>query len=320
MEEIKIDNHAAEQFATCPRKFQLRIENGWVPKGGAPALAFGIAIHDGAEAQRKHLLALLDAGQSITVADYDAATQAGLHAFEEAWHREMPDEMKTDIMADDKRSLANGKRLFPIYMDKIRNHYRPKYVERYFELPLGVTPQHGVHVTLTGNIDEVSFFDGRLYIIERKTTSGRADARWFKDFQTSSAIDGYVWAAEQLFEEPIHGAIVHGIVTAKPPKTARGMENYEPFAADIFSRTTEQLEEWKLNRLTEVDDIITARQRGYFRMQKGTACGYFNGCPYQMVCGSAPNQREALLDMHYEVNEWKPDARNRTPVDPKKEV
>lgn len=303
---LDVDNLCLEAFRTCEAKYWRQIVQGLVPNEDAVALAFGKAIHAGRAAYRSPLIA---GDPAIIQPSFDYCLDVGLKALEVEWQRSMPPEMKTDIMANDRRSLANARRLFKGYHEKYLQHGEPLEVEIVDGYFLGESFEYGVKVYYHFATDELSLFDGRKYIREVKTTSYKPDARQLYEFQTSAAITGYIWAAELKYApEKVSGSIVDLIWVHSEPKketkTTVPLKDY--FLMDIVYRSTDQIKLWKYNTLRTVDDMVRSYRSNYYRFDFGKACVRFNKCPYYDIHSADPSSWDSIIQQGYKERRWNP--------------
>lgn len=296
---IDVDNLVLETFRCCEAKYWRQIYQGLVSNEEAVALAFGKALHAGRAAYRTSF--------KVYPNDIENCLGLGLQALEAEWLASMPPEMKTDVMANDRRSLANGKKLFTGYAEKYLQHGEPLAVEIVDGSYLGRSPEFGIEVYYHYAIDELCLFDGKKRTREVKTTSYPPETQ-LAQFQTSAAISGYIWGSSQYFQEKIYSSIVDLIwVHIEPQKaTAKTKPFNDYFKMDIVYRSTDQLELWKRNTLVTVDDIVRATKRGYFRFDFGKACTLFNKCPYYDIHSADPGSWDDLIKMGYHERRWSP--------------
>ena len=312
---LDVDNLCLEAFRTCEAKYFRRIVQGLVPIEDALALAFGKALHAGRAAYRGGLVAAdPNVVTGIHVDDkstFDCCLEEGLKALETEWNASMPPEMKTDIMANDRRSLANAKHLFEGYAEKYLQHGEPLAVEIVDGNFLGESPEYGVKVYYHYAQDELCLFDGKKYTREVKTTSYPPTTQLL-EFQTSAAITGYIWGASQHFGEPIYASIVDLIWVHLEPKKVTGKTKpfSDYFKMDIVHRSTDQIEMWKRNTLVTVDDIVRSHKRQYYRLDQGKACVRFNKCTYYDIHSADPSSWESIIEQGYKVQRWNPYTRS----------
>mgnify|MGYP001597734750 CR=1 FL=1 len=298
---IDVDNLCLEAFRTCEAKYWRQIVQGLVPMEDALALAFGKALHAGRAAYRSTFLKNGPA----------SALDFGILALETEWNASMPPEMKTDIMANDRRSLTNAKHLFEGYANKYLQHGEPLAVEIVDGNFLGESPEYGVKVYYHYAQDELCLFDGKKYTREVKTTSYSPETQ-FLEFQTSAAITGYIWGASQHFGESIYASIVDLIWVHLEPKKATGKTKpfSDYFKMDIVHRSTDQIEMWKHNTLVTVDDMVRSHKRNYYRLDQGKACIRFNKCTYYDIHSADPSSWENIIEQRYKVQRWNPYTRS----------
>lgn len=301
---IEADNHVIETYRTCEEKYRLMLHEHWVPQGGAPALAFGIAMHEARAQYKKYLMH--DPTNAMKVFTIEAALKVGL----DTWEREMPQDMKDITKIDDKRGKANFERLFRGYVAKFGNQdYKPVQVEVPGKKFLGLTPE-GWTFNYVYTIDEIVEHRGRKWPLEFKTSSGFSppDTNFFKGFNNKSSITGYIWACEEHFGYDIGGAIIHAMwVHAEPKATSRSrftLPDY--YKMDYSYRDDDQINEWKCNTLLTGDDIVRSMRENRWKRADGNPCMLYNGCAMKNVCEATPKARQALLEMDFEKREWNP--------------
>lgn len=301
MEEIECDAYAMGQFKDCPRKFDLRINQGLVAKGRGQggARGFGSALHKAREMWRLSLMR----------GDSEAhALEQGLIGLRDEFSRMPP----TGIAPDERKTLANAEILFRGYTAKfIRHNYCPISVETPFSVAVGITPS-GRMVKRTGIMDEYCEFNGRAYVLDLKTSAIYPGGTWMDAWRTSEQLLGYVYAAQQIYGS-CDGAIVHGVWVHGQPKTARN--KYKPedyFTAEIISFSAEQVEEWRTDFLASIDRREEARALNDWSPNLGSACKTVYGlCDYHKYCSSTPSIRQQVKEIYYEHQAWQPLATER---------
>lgn len=303
---ITADNHVVETYRTCEEKFRLSLQDHWRPGSGAPALGFGIAMH-AARAQYKKLQMMQGLGALGIV---DDAVRAGLAV----WDAEMPADMKTDVMEDDKRGRRNFERLARGYFEKYGGaEFEPVQVEVPGKQFLGVTPE-GWKFDYVYTIDEVVRHRDELYPLEFKTASGFGppDSHFFSQFNNKSSVTGYIWAVEKHFGYAVKGAIIQAMWVHSEPKPGSRSKYTLPdyFKMDYSYRDQAQVDEWIHNTLLTGDDIVRSVREGRYKRADGMACSIYNGCSFKKICEATPEIRGRLLEIDYVKNEWNPWARS----------
>ena len=311
---ISADNHVLETYRTCEEKYRLMIRDQWTPDSSAPALAFGIAMHAARAAYKKAFL------QQDTLVKYkltheqspiiDYAINIGLLT----WSKEMPDDMKTEVKVNDKRSCLNFERLARGYFAKYGNpdEFTPLHVEVPGNRFLGTTPK-GWRMDYVYTIDEVVQHQGKIYPLEFKTGSGfyPPDSFFFEKFHNMASVTGYLWAVEQEFGVRCEGAMIHAMWVHAEPKTTSKSKYTLPdyFKMDYTYRDDAQIEEWKENTLRTADDIVQSIAEDRWKRNDGVACSMYNGCSMKKICQSTPAIRQRLLEIDYRKRPWNPWAR-----------
>lgn len=304
---ITADNHVLETYRTCEEKYRLMLLEHWRPQTGAPALAFGLAMHAARAKYKREMMTLHT--HSINPAAREAAIAVGLNV----WEVEMPPEMKTEVMVDDKRSKLNFERLARGYFAKYGGpEFEPLQVDVPGKQVLGMTP-NGWRFTYVYTIDEIVRYGNKIYPLEFKTDGGMwpPGDQFFAQFNNKASITGYIWACEKHFGYKIAGAIIHSMWVHPEPKPGSkskyGLPDY--FKMDYSYRDDAQIEEWKRNTLLTGDDIVRSVEENRWKKDQGFACSLYGGCAMNRVCRATPGVRDAVLKMDYARKEWNPWAR-----------
>ena len=298
---ITADNHVLETYRTCEEKYRLGLHEHWRPVAGAAPLAFGIAMHAGRAKFKQYMMT--DVEKKVAV------EEAVIHGLK-VWDSEMPAEMKTEVMVDDKRGRKNFERLLRGYLEKYGGpEFWPVQVEVPGKQFLGTTPE-GWIFNYVYTIDEIVKHRDRLYPLEFKTNGEMWPPNdvWFSQFHTKASITGYIWACEKHFGYDIGGAIIHAMWVHAEPKAGYKSKYTLPdyFKMDYTYRDDKQIEEWKQTTLLTGDDIVRSMREGRWRKDLGYSCNLFGGCAFKKVCGATPGVRPALLEMDFEKHEWDP--------------
>jgi len=306
---ITADNHVLETYRTCEEKYRLGLHEHWRPAEAAAALGFGIAMHEARATYKKltmqSALNQLVIDRLVSLADY--AIEKGLNT----WDAEMPPEMKTEVMQDNKRSRRNFERLARGYFEKFGgDDFQSIRVEIPGKKFLGTTPE-GWTMNYVYTIDEVVKHRDKVYPLEFKTMSGFSppDPRFFSQFSNKASITGYIWATEQELGVDIPGAIIHAMWVQAEPKGKSKYALADYFRMDYTYRDDDQIEEWKRNTLLTGDDIVRSVQENRWKRNDGVACSMYNGCSFKKICEATPEIRSKLLEIGYEKKEWSPWAR-----------
>lgn len=301
---LYVDNSTLSSFQTCPTK--AMVSYGWnlVPTetSNAPAEA-GTALHKAIEI---HL-----AGGSL-----DECRQA-LHG---AYY-----DFSLRIAHGDRLGFDNVQLVLESWIERNPLHELPyaihgaDYIEMPFDLPFG----EGVRYV--GKLDAlVHRHDGQaLYVLDTKST-GNPDYKFRKQFNIGSQMTGYVWAADQMFDEPIAGIfinVVHvGVVPTSnskckihkgftysecgymhPKHELIGPKFRSPRALASWEKDARALAQaWRktyLRFIDNIDDIDELPQYGKWVYQ---ACGL---CDLHDFCRTDRNINSGV---EFDVVEWQP--------------
>lgn len=270
------DNSMMQTFCTCPRKYDYRINRGFVKKVKATAPEFGKAIHKG--------LDVWFAGQDV---------QKAIEAFKESYQE--------DLSLDDKRTYVMGEWILENYAQKYQAQpWKVLKTEHAFCLPL---PNGN---NLTGRIDKIIEWDNVLWVVDHKTTSSLG-ARYTKQAEPNAQFTGYVWAARQEGFD-VKGIIVDALLVAKGLLESSSRARLVPNLRYDSYRSEAIIEEWLLTA-QEVQAHIRACE--YIGVWPATgmfhgACTYFGECPFYQVCKEDAEVRERILKASYEIDFWDP--------------
>jgi hypothetical protein len=169
-----------------------------------------------------------------------------------------------------------------------------------------------VHIYWTGKIDLLGWHGADMpvpAVMDHKTTS-MLGPTFFKDFELSQQVVGYVWATRQLVEPlglPREFAgtltfILDVIAGRKPSRT--GVQN--EFVRQKYVYTEAMLLEWQVNVSHLTADFLAHLLRGYFPMQTKWCVGKYGMCPFHDVCVLPANLRLQHLYAAYAPVKWSP--------------
>lgn len=301
-----IDNSFLEWLTTCPRGCEYNRILKRTSKGSKPSLDFGTAIHSALEHRYK-------AFGTQPVIETDCYEQQG-KILEKFFEENPPPE-------DDYRNLN--------WALEVVRHYNTRYniepfnlltddegkplVELSFALPLFdyEHPTAGlVPVYYTGRIDLPIVQDGRIYVMDHKTTSLMGQT-FFDDLRVSPQQVGYAWAFEQLTQKKVNGFLINAIRSKQAPMKPKG--GLDAWWEENFQRQREYLyphsfPEWHYNTIALVEEFMWHHARGYFPQKKKWCVGKYGHCQYYQVCDTPPENRGVMLSAPnlYMENVWSP--------------
>lgn len=306
-----IDNSSLERFTTCPRSAEYYLCRKRESSDDRIALQFGKNIHTILEARYKH-------NPNVDTSTSDLMLAAARDAFS-TWKFDDAEEFRNFSTAC-------------TFIEKYNTHYplegfeflrlpsgQPA-IEVPFAVPLGelevdavvsvrsqtgdITERHlsTLKVIWTGRIDLILRREGRIFIMDHKTTS-MMGPQYFKEFDLSSQVYGYLWAASTLLQQPVAGFIVNAMAFRKPTPKGKPYEFQRyPIPAD-----DSLLKEWQVDTMHIVSDFVEMAKRAYFPKHTKWCVGKYGPCPYLPICSLPPHQRDLMLmSGNYKTVEWNP--------------
>ena len=316
-----IDNSSLERFTTCPRSAQYYICNKRESSDERIALSFGKAIHKILEARYKHNPNVVTKIPGVTsVSTEELMLSAAKDAFA-TWSDENPEEFRNFSTA-------------VTFIEKYNTHYPMEgfeilqlpsggpAIEVPFAVPLGALQIDGdlavrspdgtvavrhfdtLKIVWTGRIDLIIIKRGdSIFLVDHKTTS-MMGPQYFKEFDLSSQVYGYLWAASRLLGKPIAGFLVNAMAFRKPTPKGKPYEFQRyPVPADDGL-----VAEWAVDTMHIVSDFVEMAKRGYMPKHTKWCVGKYGLCPYVPICGLPPSQSRELLLMsgNYKTVQWNP--------------
>lgn len=290
-----IDNSSLERFTTCPRSAQYYIEKKREGIEEREGLGFGKRIHQILEARYMLHPNVLDpeTGNAMrstaervfadwVPGDGSFRTLSTAMGFIDAYNATYP------VEAFHTLDLPNGR----------------KGVEVPFAIPLCSldVEGHPIKVIWTGRIDLIYKREERVYIMDHKTTSMMGPT-YFKEFELSSQVFGYVWAVQKLLGVTIDGFCVNALAFRKPTKTGKALE----LLRHIVPIDQSLVAEWEHDTQTIIGDLVNNAVRNDWPKHTKWCVGKYGVCEYAAICGLPTNQRDVLLqsNMFRDVT-WSP--------------
>lgn len=276
-----LDSSRLATFRTCPYKYKLQYLDNWQPKEKSIHLVAGSAFAKGVEITRRSYFV-------EHIRDRDECLYRGVQALlTEYGDIDAGDSPKTFWrMAG---ALEHYFQQYPLEDDgcipiSINNQIGIEYV---IELPLSVA---GKYHLFKGRCDAVVKFAGGNYIIDEKTTS-RLGYSWGTQWDMRSQFTAYAYIMQYLLDIKIDGIIVRGVSILK---------NGYDTAQVITTRSQHEMEVWYRRLCEDVEMMNRYEQTGYYPLNLEGGCVEYNGCPFQRVCRSPDDKKEAWLSLYYE--------------------
>ena len=293
--QLALDSTSLGEFKTCPRKYQYRILEGWVPRAQRIDLVFGLLIHGGVE-RYHHAKAR---GESHANA-LDAAVDWTLR---ETWDSAKQRPLEMD---DPQKNRISVFRTLVWYLDQwgeagdplqtiILQDGKPA-VELSFQFGLGIYTQDGEEFIDCGHMDRMVQLQGDLYDTDVKTTRYQLDKKFFSQFSPDNQMYNYMTAGQIIAHKPIKGIIIDGL------QIGAGFVRNQRHMLQINQK---QIEEW-LEELREwLEDLERCARRGYWR-KNDKACNLYRGCEFRGICSRSPEARQEWLEADFQHEMWNP--------------
>ncbi len=290
----KLTNSRIMARQMCPTKEFLQYSERLRPIGVQWALSIGTAWHAGLEAW----------GQG---ADEDAAVQVGLATLE--WIE------STDPETMFKLELERAR--VEVMVRQAIRRFLPRNmtaVEMEFEVPI-LNPRTGKKsrsFALGGKADGVAEINGKLWLIENKTTGYTLD-QFREGYGLNNQISLYLHAVSRYIGKPLAGAILRVVAkTRTEPKKSKGevVESWDDYKArlmdlydmeserflteDTVYRTPDQLAQFENELWTETQERLWQQKSGVIR-HNTSSCGDYGGCPFKSICLGVGGAKESLF-------------------------
>lgn len=282
MSEVEVfDSTMLGDSLQCLRLFYWRHERHLVPVVPSLPLAYGRAVH-------------------ACLAEHYRGATAGqaLAAFEKAWQEDtaMLDE---ESAWDNKRNPYRWAEVFMQYRDFYRvEPFKVRSVEVSTLLPLVEGDLY-----LAGLIDLVVEMDGRVVIIDHKTTS-YMPPEFFSSFTIKHQFTAYILAATRLLELSEPPELIANCILV----TDRQVPPSKLFVRYPTRRNRYQLEAWHDEVVGWWQVVRACRASGNWPRNDDRCFRWKPGCPYHVLCASVDTN---YLEFEpppalFRVEQWNP--------------
>jgi len=298
-----IDNSSLERFTTCPRSANYYIVHKREGNEERTALGFGKRIHEILDARYRFHPNVIP--QSELGLGQTGTELLMLQRAETVFRDWTPGEGDYRTYATALDFIRNYNATYPIEAFSVyKLPTGQPAVEVPFALPLCEIEVEGrtIKVMWTGRIDLIYTREGRFYIMDHKTTSMLGPS-YFKEFELSSQVFGYVWAVQRLLSVVVDGFCVNALAFRKPTKTGKA---FEPIR-QIIPIEQALVGEWEHDTQTIVSDLINMDARDDWPKHTKWCVGKYGVCEYADVCRQPPLIRETLLNSNaFRPVTWSP--------------
>lgn len=291
--QLFFDSTSLGLLKECPRKYWFTIIQGWVPRSTSVHLSFGAWYHaaleryDHARCEGK---------------DHDEALDAAVkYVLEDTWDRELGRMWLSDEPTKTRWTLL---RTVVWYLEYFRHdtmqtltlaNGKPA-VELSFRFETSFKSQSGEAFWLCGHLDRVAQLGDEIYIVDRKTTKGQLDERYFGGFTPDNQFSLYSLAGQVVLDLPIRGIVVDA---------AQIGVGFSRFERRIAPRSKEFLEEWYRETGTWLEVAERYAELGVWPGNE-KSCGNYAGCPFRGVCSKSPQVRDEWLSAGFVKRIWDP--------------
>jgi len=358
---LVLDNTSLDHIKRCHRNAWQYLVLGREAHARNSALTFGGAIHEGLELFHTWQWTRNHPSHDTAMIEYSYGKEAQDRAILNYFSL---NPIPPDILAYDHRTPVAALEVMKHYRAQSNVELHPDYeleiladdegpiIERSFEIPMAVldlslslwdlakilnqetwitsatTPKTPVriHLAWSGRIDLICSINGRPRVLDHKTSSIDTPD-YFRGFELSSQVRGYVWAAQQLWPDIKPKSFVHnGIFFKKPNKTnssasliARGAKGGEPplafkrtyYPSNVNSEYSDtDLSRWKRDTILLIEDFLHSVSRGVYPMNDANCVVKYGMCPYHDVCTLAcdnePAAMKYLMSPAFKPVTWNP--------------
>jgi len=292
--QLAWDNHSMNMLKECPRKYQLAILYGRVPKIMSVHLVFGILYHEGLE--------LYDRLMAKDSTHDDAVVAVTWHLLKATWDKEL----NRSIVLDDKnKNRYTLIRSVVWYLERFKKDNlktviladgKPA-VEISFKFQTHYKASNGEHFSICGHIDKIAEMDGLYWVVDRKTSKNSIDGdNFFEHYSPHNQMSTYDFAGQIVTPYKTTGIIIDA---------AQIMVNFSHYRRGFSQRTEAQRIEWYDNLgywFEQIDRFATDQK---WPMNEAS-CGNYGGCPFRGICGRSPEDRDHWLQVKFAHRNWDP--------------
>lgn len=274
-----IDNTALSTYMRCPRKYKLSMIEGWRRKEKSQALSFGAFWHRLLETHYKS----------------GGDEKAVMHTFMQ-YHTEVPDTGDYRTAARALLEYRKFRQAHPIESDVRSTVGWPD--APMVEIATAIHSERLIH-EYAGKLDRIVVVGGLGFIEDHKTTS-RLDKGYFKQFENSNQMMGYVWMARQLVSEVKVVGVRINLLHVLTTKSG--------FDRQVITYPDSRMVEWEDNTNRWLRRLMRAIEEDDFPAHFGDdGCnGKYGRCEFFDVCASPPSIRQAVLEQDFHHDPWDP--------------
>lgn len=283
----------------CPRKFKYIIIDGWQSRSFSSHLMFGLAYHSVLEHYDKdisqgfsHEEALANA--TLFAMNYGTRDEAGNFVPYDRHFTNEPTKTRETLLRTTIWYLDHFAK-DPLKTVQLASG-KPA-VELSFKLNLDLFSPDGQPFLLAGHLDRLVEQDGAFYFLDRKTTKGALDIRYWKQYTPHNQMSLYDFATQHI----LAGKSLGGIIDA-----AQIGVNFSRFSRLPVHRTPGQRLEWLKETYYWLGLATTFATDEHWPMNE-KSCSNFGGCEFRDICAKDPKVREKFLASGpFTKRQWNP--------------
>lgn len=284
----------------CPRKFKYVIIDGWQSPGFAAHLAFGIAYHKVLEEFDRHRFTGMEYNDAMNESakfamNYGARGPDGKFNPYDAFYTREPTKTRDTLIRATVWYLENFRN---DSLQTVRLADGSPAVEQSFKLSLELPSPDGDPFLLAGHLDRVVIDDnGDYFDLDRKTTKGEINARYWSQFNPNNQISLYYFATQSVLRKPAKGVIIDA---------AQLGVNFVRFRRHLITLTKGVQQEWVQDLYSYLSLATDYASRDYWP-KNDKSCTNYGGCPFQFICSKDPAVREQFISHEGFLNrKWNP--------------
>lgn len=302
---LELDNSKRSQFVTCDKKYYYSYVRNLRPNQGSSALRYGIIWHSGKDAFYNYIK---ENGWVHDGGAFKAAVKAAKTSWEE--------ESAKQSFYDDYRTLENYVQSLIAYTGHFSHDEGMLKVietEKPFKLSMPLSKEEEKNfprlakegLAFTGKIDALISLNGRLWLMEQKTTS-QALSMQKRRLHRSPQLIGYAYAGLRLNPiDPPEGGLValHHLLSRKSKVTGEYGKVKIDFERVPQIYTDRDLESWRLSFLSTAEDILRNTERNIWPVKLDN-CYQYGRCSFAPLCEQNAPLGEEILEGFYEEEPW----------------
>lgn len=154
-----------------------------------------------------------------------------------------------------------------------------------------------VHLAWSGRIDLLARVNSRNHVVDHKTSS-IFTPDYFRQFELSSQVRGYIWAASHLWPEHSPKSFIHNGIFFQKPGINQGLTSPGPrggkaplhFQRTFYPTNNEQafsdaaITRWERDTILTIEDFLHSVSRSVFPLNDSACIQKFGLCEYHDCC------------------------------------